>query len=125
MSNLDLVNRQLDKLCDRFEQSLLAAMPDIEINGGRGSRLVQHSHIRIPGVAAETLLIRLDQEGIAAAAGSACQSGAIEVSHVLAAMGFDAASAAECLRFTFGWPNVPADGEVAASRVIATVAALR
>jgi cysteine desulfurase len=110
---------------DRFERALVAALPDVEINGAPDARLVQHSHLRIPGVAAETLLIRLDQAGLAAAAGSACQSGAVEVSHVLDAMGVDEQAAAECVRFSFGWPSVPDDGETAAARVVATVAELR
>ncbi len=110
---------------DGFEHALVAAVPDVEINGAPESRLVQHSHVRIPGVPAETLLIRLDQAGLAAAAGSACQSGAVEVSHVLAAMGVDENAAAECVRFSFGWPSVPDDGAVAAARVAATVAELR
>ncbi len=110
---------------DRFESALLAAVPDVEINGTGEARLVQHSHLRIPGVRAETLLIRLDQAGLAAAAGSACQSGAVEVSHVLAAMGFDEAAAAECVRFSFGWPSVPEDGDRAAARVAAIVGELR
>jgi cysteine desulfurase len=110
---------------DEFEASLSAALPDAEINGSEGPRLVQHSHFRIPGVVAETLLIRLDQEGIAAAAGSACSSGAIEVSHVLAAMGMGEAEAAECVRVSFGWSSDPDDGRTAAKRVAAVAGELR
>ena len=110
---------------DRFERVLAAAVPGVEINGATEARLVQHSHVRIPGVRAETLLIRLDQAGVAAAAGSACQSGAVGVSHVLAAMGVDETAATECVRFSFGWPSLPEDGDVAAARVAATVAELQ
>jgi cysteine desulfurase len=104
---------------------LRSSIPDLEINGDVGHRLVQHSHVRIPGMSTETLLIRLDQAGIAAAAGSACQSGAIEISHVLRAIGMPEASAAECIRFTFGWGHEPVDGELAAKAVVAVVEALR
>lgn len=110
---------------DEFEATLLAALPDLEINGRDNARLVQHSHVRIPRVAAETLLIRLDQGGIAAAAGSACNSGAIDVSHVLAAMGMGETEAAECVRFSFGWSSDPGDGVRAARRVAAVVGELR
>ncbi len=110
---------------DRFESALLAALPDVVFTGVRSPRLVQHSHFRVPGVAAETLLIRLDQEGVAAAAGSACSSGAIEVSHVLAAMGMSDREAAECVRFSFGWSSGTDDGVEAAERVAAVVAGLR
>ena len=119
------LRQRVGRARDRFEHALVAALPDVEINGALESRLIQHSHVRIPGVPAETLLIRLDQAGLAAAAGSACQSGAVEVSHVLAAMGVDEKAAAESVRFSFGWPSAPDDGDVAAARVAATVAELR
>ncbi len=60
----------------------------------------------------------LDQAGVAAAAGSACHSGALEISHVLDAMGFDDDKAAESVRFSFGWEHDATDGENAAARVI-------
>lgn len=116
---------RVGKIRDDFEATLQNALPDIEINGDVEHRLVQHSHLRIPGVDAETLLIRLDQAGVAAAAGSACHSGAIEVSHVLAAMGRGATEAAECARFTFGWPSEPQDGVGAAHAVAAVVEGVR
>lgn len=109
---------------DRFEGVLAAELGDVIPTIGE-PRLCQHSHIRFGGVGSETLLIRLDQSGVAASAGSACQSGAIEVSHVLAAMGASAQTAAESVRFTFGWVNDVADGEDAAKRVAAIVAELR
>jgi cysteine desulfurase len=117
--------RRVGEARDRFEAGLRRAFPDIEVNAPADSRLAQHAHLRIPGVASETLLVRLDQAGIAAAAGSACHSGAIEVSHVLAAMGMGPVQAAECVRFSFGWVNTPDDGDVAAERVVSVVEALR
>ena len=110
---------------DRFEAALSLAIPDIVVNGDPDGRLVQHSHLRIRGMRAETLLIRLDGAGLAAAAGSACQSGAVEVSHVLAAMGFDDEAAGECVRFSFGWVNVADDGDRAAAIVIDVVEQVR
>ncbi|MFQ5948820.1 MAG: cysteine desulfurase family protein, partial [Acidimicrobiia bacterium] len=109
----------------RFEDLLLQATPDLVVNGPLDDRLVQHSHVRIPGIKSETLLIRLDRAGVAAAAGSACQSGAVELSHVLEAMGMSHQAASECLRFTFGWTTTPKEGDEAARRVIAAVEGLR
>ena len=109
---------------DRFEAALRARFPEIVVNASQ-SRLVQHAHLRIPGVSVETLLIRLDQGGIAAAAGSACHSGAIDVSHVLEAMGLSKEEAAECIRFSFGWVHTAEDGEPAARRVLAILEELR
>lgn len=109
----------------RFERRLTALVADAKVTAFDADRLVQHSHFRIPGVEAETLLIRLDAAGVAAAAGSACHSGAIEVSHVLAAMGMGEADARSSVRFTFGWTSRPEDGDAAAVAVAAAVEGLR
>jgi cysteine desulfurase len=110
---------------DAFEGRLTELVSGVVVNAPPESRLPQHSHVRISGVSAETLLIRLDQAGVAAAAGSACHSGAIDVSHVLAAMGMSEREAAECVRFTFGWVNEPEDGPRAAEVAARLVAELR
>jgi cysteine desulfurase len=110
---------------DGFEDALAAQIPDVVFTAPRRLRLVQHSHFRIPGIDAETLLIRLDGLGVGASAGSACQSGAIEVSHVLAAMGFDASAAAGAVRITFGWTSRVEDGMAAAAAFADVVAELR
>jgi cysteine desulfurase len=117
--------RRVGAVRDRFEETLRSLVGGVEVNGSVDGRLVQHSHLRIKGIAAETLLIRLDQAGLAAAAGSACHSGAVEVSHVLEAMGFDEDRAAESVRFSFGWVNEPGDGERAARVVAGVVGSLR
>ena len=102
----------------RFESALTRVLPDLRINAPLDNRLVQHSHVRIPGVRNETVLIRLDRNGVAASSASACQSGANTVSHVLRAMGFSDEEARQCLRFTFGWTTRPDEGEEAARIVL-------
>lgn len=109
---------------DTFEATLHKMIGNIEVSGDRERRLVQHSHLRFPGLSSENLLIRLDQHGICAAAGSACQSGAIDISHVLEAMGFSDEVAGECVRFSFGWVDTPEDGLAAAREVGAVLAAM-
>lgn len=81
-------------------------------------QLEGHAHLRIPGVSAETLLIRLDQDGVCASSGSACSSGSIEPSHVLLAMGWEKIVAKEALRFTFGWTSTPEEA-IAGARLVA------
>jgi len=110
---------------DGFEEDLRSGIPDLEINAPVDDRLVQHAHVRIPGMDAETLLVRLDQAGVAGAAGSACHSGAIEVSHVLTAMGMSGVAAAECVRFSFGWSSTPDEAAEAARLVVEVVGTLR
>lgn len=116
---------RINRIRDEFESELGALIPDIQVTGTGRQRLVQHSHFRIPGVEAETMLIRLDQEGLAAAAGSACNSGAVQVSHVLSAMGMTRQEAAECVRFTFGWSTEPDAGPRAARLVAGVTGELR
>jgi cysteine desulfurase len=94
------------KLSDRIERSVPEAMS-----------APQHSHVRL-GIENETLLVRLDRLGVAASAGSACQSGATTVSHVLSAMGFSKEHARHSMRFTFGWTSTTAEAEHAAELVI-------
>jgi cysteine desulfurase len=108
----------------RFEATLIEAIPGLRVNGPISNRLIQHSHVGFPGQNSETLLIRFDQAGLAAAAGSACQSGAVEVSHVLTAMGFTETEAAEAIRFSFGWTTGPGDAELAAKIVVDVVESL-
>ena len=110
---------------DRFEARLAAAVPEVIFTVPAEQRLIQHSHFRVPGIDAETLLIRLDGLGVAAAAGSACHSGALGVSHVLTAMGLDEKAARSSVRVSFGWTSRPGDGELAAGAVIECVEALR
>jgi cysteine desulfurase len=76
-------------------------------------------------VSNQILLMRLDQAGVCASAGSACQSGAATVSHVLEAMGLDPDEARECVRFTFGRTSSEEEAELAAKTVIELVGELR
>jgi cysteine desulfurase len=108
----------------RFETHLRAAL-DAAVTGAPADRLPQHSHLHLPGVDAESLLIRLDRAGVAASAGSACHSGATHVSHVPAAMGIDPQRAAQSVRFSFGWTSVPGDGDTASRIVAAQVEEMR
>ena len=77
----------------------------------------QHSHLRLE-VQNETMLVRLDRLGVAASAGSACQSGAATISHVLSAMGLSREAARHSLRFSFGWNSTTTEAQHAAELVI-------
>ncbi|MCD2316949.1 cysteine desulfurase [Sphingomonas sp. IC-11] len=64
---------------------------------------------RLPGVSANAQLIRLDLEGIAVSAGSACASGSLKPSHVLRAMGWTEEETREVVRVSFGRTTTEAD----------------
>jgi cysteine desulfurase len=78
---------RIGALRDRFEERVLARIPDVRINGGGALRAPHISNLGFLGVTSDQLLMRLDVDGIAVSAGSACASGAIEPSHVIAALG--------------------------------------
>ena len=110
---------------DGFEATLARLLGDVVFTAAGAPRMVQTSHVRIPRIRNEVLLVRLDMAGLAASAASACQSGAGSVSHVLEAMGMTPAGARECLRFSFGWSTPAGEGAEAARMVAREVEALR
>ena len=110
---------------DSFEAALQQRIVDATRTISAAPRMIQTSHMHIPEILNETLLVRLDQVGIAASAASACQSGAATVSHVLEAMGRTPGQARECMRFSFGWSTEPGEGVAAAALVANEVEALR
>ena len=91
----------------------------------RPSTLPGHVHVRFPGVAAETLLIKLDRMGVSASAGAACSSGSLDPSHVLLACGYSDQEAKEGVRFTFGRSQPASEGSEAAERVNEAVRQIR
>lgn len=110
---------------DDFEATLTQRLGHIEVTAEAAPRMAHFSHVRFRGISSESLLIRLDQKEIAAAAGSACQSGAIDPSHVLKAMGMSGEAMGECVRFTFGWETTPGDGRRFGEAVAGVVELLR
>ncbi len=89
-------------LRNRFEEDVLAQIPNIRINGRGLPRLPNISNISFAGVDGDALLLRLDLEGIAVSSGSACASGALEPSHVLAALGISPKWQRAVVRFSLG-----------------------
>ncbi|HEX7821323.1 MAG TPA: aminotransferase class V-fold PLP-dependent enzyme, partial [Sphingobium sp.] len=80
-----------------------------EIVSATGPRIATIASYRMPGVSARAQLIRFDGAGIAVSAGSACSSGTLKSSPVLAAMGWDAIAAGEVVRVSFGWTTTGQD----------------
>lgn len=99
----------LNELRARFESGLrdLGA----RIIADQAPRGPHISAFILEGKRAESLALSLDLRGIAVGTGSACASGALEPSHVLGAMGFDARAAKSALRVSFGRENTLAEVE--------------
>ena len=83
------------------------------------------AHVCIAGIESEALLFLLDEAGVCASAASACASGAMEPSHVLAAMGVDRSVALGALRLTLGHTTTAADVDRAIDVVGSSVDQLR
>ena len=106
---VDLKAERLAKMRDRLLEGIRMELPDIVVNGDLDRRAAGNLNISIPNTEGETLLLLLDQAGIAASAGSACQSGAIDPSHVLVAIGVPRKLAIGSLRFSLGRASTDAD----------------
>lgn len=94
--------KRLEILRDYFMDSLLKLRPDIQINGSRVKRIANNVHITIPNLDSEWLLIKLDEAGIEAAAGSACSASSELPSTALSAIGLSDKLARQSLRFSLG-----------------------
>jgi cysteine desulfurase len=116
-------NERIRLLRHRLETGLRTQIDPIVVNGeGCVAGVV---HCTVPGVEAETLLVALDQEGICAASGSACSSGAVDPSHVLLAMGMTHERALSSVRFSLGWASTETDIDEALRVIPEVVAKLR
>jgi cysteine desulfurase len=119
------LERQLRERRDRFEARLLEAIPGARIAARASARLPQTTSLLLPGLRSEDVLVALDLAGIHASAGSACSSGALEPSHVLAAMGVPPELARGVVRLSFGEGTSERELETAASELAAIARRMR
>lgn len=96
---------RLAELRDFLQAGVLEIAPEAAIFGERAMRLDNTLAFALPGLAAETLVAAFDVEGVALSSGSACSSGKVTPSHVLAAMGVSAELARSALRISLGWAS--------------------
>lgn len=124
IQNIPPENERLTALRDTFIRQLLA-IPDVTLNGHPTDRLPNNINISIKGVDNESLLVRLDMEGIAASAGSACSSGSIEPSHVLTALRLPEETGKRSIRFSLGRSTTAKELQTVAQKVQTIVNDLR
>jgi len=94
---------------DRLEEGILASCPDVHVNGDREHRLPNTLNVGFEFIEGESILLMLDEVGIAASSGSACTSGSLEPSHVMRAMGVPFTAAHGSIRFSLSRYNTDDD----------------
>ena len=103
---------RIQGLRDRLEVGL-GQTPDMIVFSGDVQRLPNTVLFTVPGLKAETAVIGFDLGGIAVSSGSACSSGKVQPSHVLAAMGYGRELAQGAVRLSLGWSTSKADVDLA------------
>jgi cysteine desulfurase len=129
---LDISMAEIDRqaaadtvLRDRIIDRLLDEVPFSRLNGHRTMRLPNNANLSFEFIEGESLLLALDQLGIAASTGSACASGSLDPSHVLLAIGLPHEIAHGSLRLTVGDQTTVEDVDYAIESVKAAVERLR
>ena len=110
-NNMETNITKLKKLRDFYFFEIQNQIQDIRINGSTKYRLPGNSNISFKGINGNELLMKLDEKGICASAGSACSSASSMPSHVLTAIGLTSQYADGTLRATFGDENTREDVE--------------
>jgi cysteine desulfurase len=112
-------------LRDRLVDGLVAAVPDLYETVPRIDKVAGSAHLCIDGVESEALLFLLERGGVYASVASSCASGAMEPSHVLAAMGVAKERSGGALRLSLGHASTEADVDLALEVVPDAVRRLR
>ena len=107
--NMEEHIKNLTELRNDYISRIKNEIVDIQINGSMEKRLPGNSNISFKGVNGNELLMKLDERGICASAGSACSSGSGSPSHVLTAIGLPSEYAEGTLRVTLGEDNTKED----------------
>lgn len=97
--------KRVSGMRDRIIDGIVQNIPHVLVNGDREKRLPGNVNICFEGIEGESLLLRLDLEGICASSGSACTSGSLDPSHVLLAIGLPKEVAHGSLRLTLDEEN--------------------
>ena len=116
---------RLAALRDRLVDSIVAVVPGVHETVAREHKVAGSAHLCIEGIENEALLFLLDEAAVCASAASACAAGAMEPSHVLAAMGVSRDLAGGALRLTLGATTTEADVDRGAEVVVQAIHTLR
>jgi cysteine desulfurase len=104
---------------------VLEAVPDSRVNGSALTMLPGILNITFPGTESDSLLLMLDNAGIASSTGSACSAGVQRPSHVLLAMGLEERDVRASLRFSLGTSTTEAEINLVGEVIAGVVAQVR
>lgn len=104
-SEMESEVKGLKRLRDKLSRGLTDRIDDVIVNGHPEHRLAGTLNISFKYVEGESILLSLDNEGIAVSTGSACATGSLEPSHVLTAIGLPPEVAQSSIRFSLGRDN--------------------
>lgn len=113
------------ELRDYLIKRVLEEVPFTRLNGHRTNRLSNNVNFAFQFIEGESLLIKLDMEGICGSSGSACTSGSLDPSHVLLAIGLPHEIAHGSLRLTLSQENTKEEMDYVAEKIKEIVAYLR
>lgn len=116
---------RLAGLRDRLVGGLVAQLDGVRETVAPAHKVAGSAHVMFEDVENEALLYLLDEAGVCASAASACSSGAMDPSHVLAAMGVEGTWAGGALRMTLGRTTSDDDVDAAIGAVVDAVRRLR
>ena len=124
VANREAIAARLIPLRDRLIRGL-SAIPHAALNGDPEKRLPSNVNFCFEGIEGESLLLWLDEAGIAASSGSACTSGSLDPSHVLLAIGRPHDVAHGSLRLSLGEETTQEEVDYLIEAVTKAVAYLR
>ena len=118
-------NKEVSKLRDYLINKILKEIKDSRLNGSKIKRSPNNANFTFKSVEGESLILMLNQKGIACSTGSACSSGSLEPSHVLMALGIKTEDSHGSIRITLGKNTTKKEIDYTIKTIKETVAKLR
>lgn len=120
-------NEHIAKLRDYFVSQVLEKIPHIYFNGPKdmSKRLANNASFSFEYVEGESILMRLDMQGIRVSSGSACSSGSLEPSYVMRSIGVPIEIAHGTIRFSFGKSNTMEQTKYVVDQLVSIIDNLR
>jgi len=125
VADRDETGKRIIDLRDHLIARVCKEIPGASLNGSQKERLPGNANFLFRGTRSQDLLYMLDEEGVAASAGSACQSKALSYSHVLHALGLSEKDANASIRFSLGKDTTKKDIDSAVSILVKSIRKLQ